>query len=994
MKKPVTQFSSPGRLTLLATLIAALSAPAFAAPGQLVISQVYGGSTGSAYRNDYVEIFNPGSTAVTANGWSLQYAAATGSSWGKLALPSSFTVEPGRYELIQLAAGTASAPALPTPLLASGGLNMAGASGKVALVNDNVALTGTSPAGPSIVDLVGYGAANFYEGSGPTALTSTSTAAFRANGGCTDTDQNASDFTVGAPAPRTSASAANVCGGGQTDQPIVLSCPNLTFKAGAGGMVGLSGTDPDSIVNGASLVGAPVGISLLNFVAAGAAGGSASVTLQASGALAAGAYPVDVNFTNNTSQNKTCTVTVSVSGEASIPVIQGAGATSPFNNIVMTTQGVVTHKVSNGYFLQDVGGDGDPATSDAIFVFSSPAAVNVADLVKITGTVTEFKPTGAPRTYTEMKDVVATDLISAGNSIAPTNVVFDATFDAPAHEAMLLSFSNPLTVNGNAYLGDRGELTLSNGRRETATNRFRPKTPEAIALAAANLKNQIILDDSLFTTPATVPYLAADGTVRAGDTVTGLTGVLDYGSGGDGAGFKVHPVVAPTFSRTNPRLEAPVIATGNVKVASANVLNFFTTFTNGGDAFGATGQGCVIGGGAPKASECRGADNMAEFVRQRDKIVNELKAIDADVIGLMEIQNNGDIAVDYLVKQLNAAVGFETYAYVPKPAAVGTDAIRVAMIYKPAKLALVGGALSDGDAVNNRPPMAQTFKAPNGATFSVIVNHLKSKGSCGSGANADQNDGQGCNNATRVLQANRLISYFIPQVVSASGDPDVLIIGDMNAHGFEDPIYALNQAGFVNELERFVRPTEIPYSYQFDAEAGYLDHALSSASLSPQVAGAVEWHTNADEPVVIDYNLDGKNTAAQALYKNDAFRSSDHDPVVIALNLNATFGDATASFTIQRSGFVLNRLTGKYTGSVTLTNKSASAINGPVHLQFDGLSAGVTLDNKTGTRNGAPYLTLANASIAPGASINVPVTFSNPSKVGIGFTNTVYSGNF
>ena len=123
-----------------------------------------------------------------------------------------------------------------------------------------------------------------------------------------------------------------------------------------------------------------------------------------------------------------------------------------------------------------------------------------------------------------------------------------------------------------------------------------------------------------------------------------------------------------------------------------------------------TGQGCTVGTSTTK-SNCRGADNLAEFVRQRDKIVAELQAIDADVVGLMEIQNNGETAVTYLVEQLNAAIGGVTYAVVPKPAATGTDAIRVAMIYKPAKLGLVGGALSDANAINNRPPMAQTFRA-------------------------------------------------------------------------------------------------------------------------------------------------------------------------------------------------------------------------------------------------------------------------------------------
>jgi predicted extracellular nuclease len=462
--------------------------------------------------------------------------------------------------------------------------------------------------------------------------------------------------------------------------------------------------------------------------------------------------------------------------------------------------------------------------------------------------------------------------------------------------------------------------------------------------------------------------------------------------GGGGAWFKLQPTVTPVISRTNPRTDAPVIAAGNIKVASANVLNFFTTFLDGKDAFGNSGQGCVIGTSAPAASACRGADNMAEFVRQRDKIVNELKAMDADAVGLMEIQNNGDTAVTYLVNQLNLAIGSSTYAVVPKPAATGTDAIRVAMIYKPAKLTLVGGALSDGDVVNNRPPMAATFKAANGGKFSLVVNHLKSKGSCpSSGAgNVDINDGQGCWNANRVAQATRLMTYFIPQIVSTSGDPDVIIVGDMNAYGAEDPIAYYTANGMVNQLERFIRPRTIPYSYSFDGMAGYLDHALTTTAMSSQVVDAAEWHNNADEPTAIDYNIGDTTTD---YYTNNAFRASDHDPVVVSLNLAGSTTDVTASVKIVQQGYSVNRVTGKYSSVVTFTNTSGAALNGPLHFVLDGLNTSIVLDNKTGVLNGAPYITLPGG-MAAGATVSVTATFSNPSKIGILYTPKLISGTF
>lgn len=1001
MKKLVATIHAPGRLTVLAALLAGLSVPAMAVSPALVISQLYGagGNSGTTlYKNDYIEIFNRGSVAVTAAGWTLQYGSAgsTGAWSGKAVLPT-FTVEPGQYVLIQQQGGGGTTqPALPAPVIVptSGAFNMSATGGKVALVNDTVTLSGATPSGPNIVDMIGFGTANGAEGS-VSPPGSNTLALFRANNGCVDTDNNSVDFAAAAPAPRTSDAQRNSCGGDPLPQPIVLTCPaSLPVEQGSGAFVALTGTDADSIVDGVSIAsGERPGISLAGFTPATANGGVASVTLQADATLAAGSYPVVIRFTNNASQQESCTVTVSVSGAATIPQIQGAGATSPFNNLVVTTEGVVTHKVSNGYFLQDLNGDGDPATSDALFVFT-PGAVNVGDRVRVRGTITEYRPTGAPRTYTEMKDVSATDVLSVGHSITPANITFDGELDLARYEAMLVNINNTLTINQTMFLGDRGELTLASGRRETATNRFRPNTPEAIALAAANAKNELVLDDSLFSTPTVIPYIdGGNRVVRAGDTVSGLTGVIDYGSiGGGGAGFKLQYSVEPTFSAANPRSAPPQLAAGNLKVASANVLNFFTTFTNGNDAWGGTGKGCTIGSSTSKGN-CRGADNLAEFERQTAKIVNELKAIDADVVGLMEIQNNGDIAVDYLVQKLNAAVGFATYTYVPKPATTGTDAIRVAMIYKPAKLTPVGGALSDGDAVNNRPPMAQTFKAANGAKFSLIVNHLKAKAGCGSGGNGDLGDGQGCHNLTRKLQATRLAEYFIPHVVAAANDPDVLVIGDMNAHGFEDPIHILNQAGLVNELERFVRPHEIPYSYVFSGEVGYLDHALATASLDAQVVGAAEWHVNADEPAMIDYNTDGKSAAALALIGDHAYRSADHDPVIVSLDLTPTFTDVSTSFAIMRSGLTLNRTTGKYSGSVILSNTSGQPMNGPFQLRFDGLAAGVALDNASGSHNGAPYITVAGP-IAAGARVTVPVVFTKPAAATISYTNKVFNGSF
>jgi len=989
--------SIPVRLTVLAAMIAGLSAPALAAPGDVVISQVYGGggNSGATYKNDYIELFNRSATPVDLSTWSVQYAATKGESWALTKL--SGTIQPGQYYLVQEAAGTGGSVDLPKAD-ASGSLAMAGGAGKVALLSTQTALSGATPSSTALQDLVGYGSGtNFFEGKGPTGTLSASLAALRAGGGCTDGNDNSIDFSTGAPTPRNTASALNQCGGGTTPpaaQPIVTNCPaSISGKAGTAFAGLLQASDPDSIVNAASITGgARAGIALSGFTAASGIGGNASAQLAVDASVAGGNYPVVITFANGDGQSASCTVNVLVSGEQTISQLQGSGRTSPFANTVQTTTGVVTKKFSNGFYIQDPDGDGDPTTSDAIYVFGVATGANVGDLVRVTGTVTEYTPTGAPRSYTEFKDTTAVTRLGAGKAVGVTNIQLGAE-DLSRYEGMLVRFSGALTVNGNAYLGDRGELVLGNGRLETPTNRYRPGTPEAVALAASNERNMVVLDDNLFVTPEHIPYLGQDGTVRAGDTVNDLVGVLDFGAiGGGGGWYKLQPIEAPSFSRTNPREAAPSIAAGNVRVASANVLNFFTTFTNGGNVSGATGQGCTVGG-TTRASNCRGADNMAEFIRQRDKIVNELKAMDADAVGLMEIENNGDTTVSYLVNALNQAIGSTVYAYVPKPPATGTDAIRVAMIYKPGKLSLVGGALSDNDAINNRPPMAQTFKVnANGAKFSLIVNHLKSKGSCGGGSgNTDSGDGQGCWNATRVQQAQRLNDYFIPAVVAASGDPDVLAVGDFNSYGHEDPIAYLTGKGMVNELERFVRASGTPYSYVFNGNSGYLDHALASSALDPQVTGVTEWHNNADEPEAIDYNI---GDTADDPYADNAFRASDHDPVVVSLNLVAASVDVTASVKVAQSGLVLNRGTSKSSGSVTFTNTSGATLNGPLQFRLDALSTGITLDNASGTQGGAPYITLPVSSLAPGASVTVTTTFSNPNKSTIGYKPVLISGTF
>ena len=879
---------------LFAMALSLMSLSATAA-SSVVISQVYGGggNAGALYRNDFIELFNRGAAPVGLNGWSVQYATATGAAWSVTPLPNVM-LQAGQYLLVQQAAGTGGSANLPAPD-ASDNLALAASAGKVLLARAVAPVRNGSDA--SVMDLVGFGAtASAFEGAGPAAAPSNTAAIIRAGNGCTDTDDNASDFAVVKAAPRNGSTPLNVCSN-TASAPIVAQCPeSFSVPAGTGGATTVSASDADGFVDAASILsGAVAGIAVEPTTLPDMPGGAAIFRISAGAAMAAGTYPLTLRFANGQGQSAQCVLALNVQANAAashtISQIQGAGAFSPYAGTMQTTEGVVTLRVPNGFYLQDPVGDGDPSTSDGIFVFTGTApAVKAGDRLRLTATVSEFMTGDAARTVTRLTGVSGLMVLSRNNSVVPTliSLPLDSAADFERYEGMLVRHPAPLTVVQNSFLGRYGQVSLSAGRVEKPTNRYPARSAQAVAAAAINAANLLVLDDGATRqNPNPVPYIGVDNTLRAGDAVSGLTGVIDFGpvaaSATGPSSYKLQPTAAPVFSRENPRTTAPVLPIGNVRVASFNVLNFFTTFTDGTRADGLSGQGCSLGTSV-KRSNCRGADNAAEFQRQRAKIVAALAAIDADVFGLMEIQNNGDVAVANLVAALNKAVGASTYAVVPQPGYTGTDAIRVAMIYKPSRLTLVGAALADPHPVHSRAPMSQTFAAANGQTFSLIVSHFKSKSNCppAGSPDADNGDGQGCWNATRVRQAARLADAFVPQVQAAAGDPDVLLIGDMNAYGFEDPINALTASGYINQIERFIRRSTLPYSYVFDGEAGYIDHALASVSLSPQVLGVSEWHINADEPSLIDYNTEFK---PQDLYAATPYRSSDHDPVVISLDL-------------------------------------------------------------------------------------------------------------
>lgn len=565
-----------------------------------------------------------------------------------------------------------------------------------------------------------------------------------------------------------------------------------------------------------------------------------------------------------------------------ISSIQGNGLASPLVGETHVVEAVVTAVFPelSAFAVQEEAADmdNDNLTSEGLYVGYAGQLPTLGTIVRLIGVVEEeFE-------NTRIKvDIAPISCGSDSVAATPFSLPFANVEAAEALEGMLVSSAGELTVTDTFTLGRFGEVVLANGRLFIPTNLHPAGSPEAIALAAQNALNQIVLDDnSSVQNPDPVIYptgnLSASNTLRNGDTVSSLTGILTF-SFGD---YRILPTQSPTFVASNPRTAAPELTLGNLKVASLNVLNLFN-----GD-----GQG----GGFPTS---RGADSQFELDRQFAKTVEALAAMDADIVGLMEIENDGfaaNSAIAELTDKLNAVVGANTYSFVNGGGQIGTDEIKVALLYKPGKVSTVGtykilnssNSISDSDGplfvdTKNRPAFNQKFALlENGQEIVVSVNHLKSKGSsCGAGDD-DTATGQGNCNLTRTRAAQALTAFLAQEY---AGLP-TLIIGDLNAYAKEQPILVIENAGYTNLAEKFQGAGA--YSYSFNGEHGYLDHALANQALVDLVVDTTEWHINADEPPVLDYNVNFKSDQ-QVLdfYAPDAYRMSDHDPVVIAIDLKA-----------------------------------------------------------------------------------------------------------
>jgi 5'-nucleotidase len=901
-------------LAVAATGLVAIPVTATANPAGtgLVISEVYGGggNSGATFKNDFIELFNPTGAAITVDGWSVQWRSAGGTGAGAVT-PLKGSVPAGGHYLVQEAVGTGGTVDLPAAD-ATGTIAMGGSNGQGWLATTTTALTppvgnvvdaqGNLPAG--IVDFVGVNA-NSFEGATAPGMSNTTSASRGATG--TDTNNNGADFTAGAADPQNS---------GSTTPPV----------------------DPPEEFTG------------------------------------------------------------------TIAEIQGTNAaTSPHVDDIVTTRGVVTAVYPSGgffgYYIQTPGTGGaglDLGThtaSDGIFVRQPSGAITVTpgQYLEVTGVVAEYA--GATQIT-----VPAADAKVLGETAAPVTAATTTQLPATAAqreslEGMLYRPTGAYTVTNTYSTNQFGEVGLAAGDKPLIqpTEVARPGSPEAAAVAADNAARGIVLDDGASTnftatstkttdcgtrpTPCltngnlTPPYISNDKPVRVGARTTFVSDVIFTEGGSPTAPTyrfqPLTPVVGPdnatspaTFENTRVATPDKALvakrATPDVKVASFNVLNYFTTLgdaddDNVGDGgcqpyTDRDGDGDTVNGGCDQ----RGAWDPQDLARQQQKIVAAINALDADVVGLMEIENSAalgetpDEATQTLVAALNAVAGAGTWAANPSstelPAASEQDVITNAIIYKPAMVQRVGAARALGNQStgtqafgNAREPIAQVFTpVAGGQPFLFVVNHFKSKGSAGPHAgDTDQGDGQGAGQVSRELQA-AAVRDWVPTVLASTSTPTqaVLMAGDYNSYTEEDALHILYDAGY-SDVEKFFGNGE--YSYSFSGLSGSLDHVLANEAAIKLTTGTDIWNINSGEALAMEYSR--WNYHATDFHTPGPFRSSDHDPVIVGLDLVPPPGTpattVTAKVTPQR--VVVDRT--RAVAHVTVATGGTTAGNGTAEVR-------------------------------------------------------------
>ncbi|KRF22831.1 hypothetical protein ASG91_15710 [Phycicoccus sp. Soil802] len=810
----------------------------------MVINEVYGGggNSGATFNRDFIELVNKTTAAVDLSTWSVQYASAAGTSWSTKTNLTGVTIPAGGRVVVGGASGANGAPITAD---VDGGINLSGSAGKVALVDTQTALPGTTCTDacsdlPQVVDFVGYGTANDWAGAGAAPGTANATSVSR-NSTSTNTANNATDFTVGTPTPG-------------------------------------AGTPPPP--------GTPV--------------------------------------------------------PKTIAEVQGTGSTSPLVGQNVIVKGVVTAAYPtggfHGFYLQTQGTGPEPSASgasDGVFVFQSGSSTPldadavVGNYVEVTGKVSEFSG------LTEVTAAGA-DIVDAGEDFSPVQAltvpwpITDAGRESL--EGMLFQPTGDYTVTNTFGTNQFGEVGLAVGDHPLLQNTEvgAPGSPEAAAVVTDNAKRAVTLDDGassnftassfatstcgtrpipcLLNADLTPAYVSNTKPVRVGEAASfSAPVVVDYRF----SLWRFQPtaqVVGPDnatspVSFENTRTAAPDTAdinqlgTADLKVASFNVLNYFTDLGDQDPTclayYDRDDDGVTVRDGCDR----RGAWDAGDLARQTEKEVSAITALDADVVGLMEIENSAkfghprDTALAALVAALNAKVGAGTWAFVPSstdlPSADDQDFITSAIIYQPAKVMRVDRSRALGDQSgptqafgNAREPIAQTFKKKTGKAdkFLFVVNHFKSKGSAGPfPGDEDTGDGQGASVTSRILQAQALRDW-VPGVAAEYGAKAVVMAGDYNSYTMEDPLDVLYRAGYTDVGSTF-DPSS--YSYSFSGLSGSLDHILVNDHALRMSTGADHWNINSGESVALEYSR--YNYHSTDFHQSGPYRSSDHDPVVLGL---------------------------------------------------------------------------------------------------------------
>ncbi|WP_299655630.1 ExeM/NucH family extracellular endonuclease [uncultured Jannaschia sp.] len=699
---------------------------------------------------------------------------------------------------------------------------------------------------------------------------------------------------------------ASLAGGAVTGQEVVLDAVGVT-----------DGEGPESFAFGAPVVG-PDG----TFLPAGVGRVEDGVdTDQASD------FEI-LNF-NNGAPNSPTAGTMGDDGEPDtgdvtiddtptlVSAIQGAGEASPLVGQAVVVEAIVTGDFQSGddddfrnldgFFLMEERSDfdADDMTSEGIFAFEggdTQLDVAAGDRVRVLGTVVErFGKTTIEVAEIRIEDeAVETDILSlAVESALPPVAAREAL------ESMLVDVNEPLTFTESFDYETFNDGTLAaGGSVYQYTQLNAPDMAGNAAYQAEVADRTITIDDGRnaarddfdpIPEPDGDPFTLTSG-VRMGQDFD-LTAIMDFDFGEwrlrlpEGAAFEPLPGDA--------RPDAPVDVGSDYKVASLNVLNYFTTLEGETDI----GQGP------------RGADSVEEFERQSDKLVSVIRGMDADVIALNEIENDfagESFAIAELVSRLNAGAEGAPWAFVdPGQEFVGGDAIAVAFLYnsETTRLApgttvatltddqLAGLGVDPGNPVfegpsTSRVPLAATFEEiATGERFTAAANHFKSKGSVSPfGDNADRGDGAGANDEARA-QAAAAVEVWLASDPTGSNDPDRIILGDLNSYAQETPLQVLAEAGYTNLVAAEEGLTST--SYRFSGQVGTLDYALANDAMARQVTGATIWDVNDEEPVFFDYNLDGtftdplRPTDLGLFDGSSPAASSDHDPVVVGLDLGA-----------------------------------------------------------------------------------------------------------